>query len=221
MLRSVGLRPTRQRIALGRLLYGRGDRHITAEVLHEEAVRARVAVSLATVYNTLHQFTDVGLLRQVAVDGSKAYFDTNASEHHHFFVEGEEALVDIPEAEVVLDQVLRIMLHARMQYGLERYEAEHPEVDILLIEPTRDDMRMFSYNIMRYSARSVVALYGYRSAVASFQKRKTEIARLLRRHGIAVRDPHGLPDVPETPAVQSVMGRRLAASLDILESKIS
>lgn len=96
MLRGVGLRPTRQRIALGRLLYGRGDRHITAEVLHEEAVRSRVAVSLATVYNTLHQFTDAGLLRQVAVDGAKTYFDTNVSEHHHFLVEGENRLFDVP-----------------------------------------------------------------------------------------------------------------------------
>jgi predicted patatin/cPLA2 family phospholipase len=120
----------------------------------------------------------------------------------------------------VLDQVLRIMLHGRMQYGLERYQAEHPEVDILLIEPTREDVRMFSYNIMRYSARSVVALYGYRSARSSFQKRRAEFARLLRRHGIAVRDPNSLPDVPASPAAQSVLGRRLAASLDILDSKL-
>ncbi len=77
MLRSVGLRPTRQRMALGWLLFGKGDRHLTAEMLYEEATRARVPVSLATVYNTLHQFTEAGLLRQVAVDGSKTYFDTN------------------------------------------------------------------------------------------------------------------------------------------------
>src|SRR5262245_57833778 len=89
MLRQVGLRPTRQRMALGWILFGKGDRHLTAEMLYEEATRAKVPVSLATVYNTLHQFTDVGLLRQVAVDGSKSYFDTNASDHHHFFVEGE------------------------------------------------------------------------------------------------------------------------------------
>ena len=88
MLRQVGLRPTRQRMALGWILFGKGDRHLTAEVLYEEATRAKVPVSLATIYNTLHQFTEVGLLRQVAVDGSKAYFDTNASAHHHFFVEG-------------------------------------------------------------------------------------------------------------------------------------
>ena len=95
-LRRVGLRPTRQRVSLGWLLFGKGDRHITAEKLFDEAVRARIPVSLATVYNTLHQFTETGLLRQLAVDGSKAYFDTNPSEHHHFFIEGEDALVDVP-----------------------------------------------------------------------------------------------------------------------------
>jgi Fur family transcriptional regulator, iron response regulator len=102
MLRDVGLRPTRQRMALGWILFGKGDRHITAEMLYEEATRAKVPVSLATVYNTLHQFTDVGLLRQVAVDGSKTYFDTNVSQHHHFFVEGENDLLDIPHADVVV-----------------------------------------------------------------------------------------------------------------------
>ena len=102
MLRQVGLRPTRQRMSLGWMLFGKGDRHVTAEMLYEEATRAKVPVSLATVYNTLHQFTDVGLLRQVAVDGSKTYFDTNASQHHHFFVEGENALLDIADTDVVV-----------------------------------------------------------------------------------------------------------------------
>jgi Fur family iron response transcriptional regulator len=102
MLRDVGLRPTRQRMALGWILFAKGDRHLTAEMLYEEASRAKVPVSLATIYNTLHQFTEVGLLRQVAVDGSKAYFDTNASAHHHFFVEGEDELLDIPGAEVLV-----------------------------------------------------------------------------------------------------------------------
>ncbi len=97
MLRTAGLRPTRQRVALADLLYSKGDRHISAEILHEEAVRASVPVSLATVYNTLHQFTEAGLLREVAVDGSKTYFDTNTSDHHHFFIEGENRMVDIPE----------------------------------------------------------------------------------------------------------------------------
>jgi Fur family iron response transcriptional regulator len=102
MLRQVGLRPTRQRMALGWILFGKGDRHVTAEMLYEEAVKAKVPVSLATVYNTLHQFTDVGLLRQVSVDGSKTYFDTNVSQHHHFYFEGQNDLVDIPHADVLL-----------------------------------------------------------------------------------------------------------------------
>jgi Fur family iron response transcriptional regulator len=97
-LRRVGLRPTRQRVSLGWLLFGKGDRHVTAEMLFEEAMRARVPVSLATVYNTLHQFTQAGLLRQLAVDGAKAYFDTNPSEHHHFFLEESGLLVDLPSA---------------------------------------------------------------------------------------------------------------------------
>jgi Fur family iron response transcriptional regulator len=105
MLRTVGLRPTRQRMALGWILFAKGDRHLTAEMLYEEATKAKVPVSLATVYNALHQFTDVGLLRQVAVDGSKTYFDTNVSDHHHFFVEGDNELVDIPNAEVLLDRL--------------------------------------------------------------------------------------------------------------------
>ena len=102
MLQAAGLRPTRQRMALGWILFARGDRHITAEMLYEEANKAKVPVSLATVYNTLHQFTDVGLLRQVAVDGSKTYFDTNVTQHHHFFVEGENDLLDIPHTDVVV-----------------------------------------------------------------------------------------------------------------------
>ena len=102
MLRQVGLRPTRQRMALGWLLFGKGDRHLTAEMLYEEATRAKVPVSLATIYNTLHQFTEVGLLRQVAADGSKAYFDTNTATHHHFFIEGADELLDIPGADVVV-----------------------------------------------------------------------------------------------------------------------
>ena len=101
-LREVGLRPTRQRMALGWILFAKGDRHITAEMLYEEANRAKVPVSLATVYNTLHQFTEVGLLRQVAVDGSKAYFDTNNTEHHHFFIEEKNDLLDIPSSDVVV-----------------------------------------------------------------------------------------------------------------------
>ncbi|MEP0235493.1 iron response transcriptional regulator IrrA [Roseibium sp.] len=96
ILRSAGLRPTRQRVSLAEILYSKGDRHISAELLHEEAVEADVPVSLATVYNTLHQFTEAGLLREVAIDGNKTYFDTNVSDHHHFFIEGENKVIDIP-----------------------------------------------------------------------------------------------------------------------------
>jgi Fur family iron response transcriptional regulator len=85
-------------------LFAKGDRHLTAEKLHEDALRARFPVSLATVYNTLNQFTEVGLLRQVAVDGARTYFDTNSSDHHHFYVEDDSRLLDIPGAELVLDK---------------------------------------------------------------------------------------------------------------------
>jgi Fur family iron response transcriptional regulator len=94
-LRTAGLRPTRQRVSLGRLLFSRGHRHISAEALHEEAQVAAVPVSLATIYNTLHQFTEAGLLREIAIDGGRTYFDTNVSDHHHFFVEGENRLIDM------------------------------------------------------------------------------------------------------------------------------
>jgi Fur family transcriptional regulator, iron response regulator len=96
-LRAAGLRPTRQRVALGWLLFGKGDRHVSAEKLLEEAQVSRVPISLATIYNCLHQFTQAGLLREVAVDGSKAYFDTNISHHHHFLIEGSNMLIDIPQ----------------------------------------------------------------------------------------------------------------------------
>ena len=94
-LRDAGLRPTRQRVALGSLLLDGRDRHVTAEALHVEAVDASIPVSLATVYNTLHQFTEAGLLREVAVNGSKSYFDTNVSNHHHYYIENENRLIDI------------------------------------------------------------------------------------------------------------------------------
>ena len=91
-----GLRPTRQRVGLGWLLFAKGDRHVTAEAAAtRRPPQARVPVSLATIYNTLHQFTQAGLLREVAVDGAKTYFDTNVGNHHHFFVEGENVLQDI------------------------------------------------------------------------------------------------------------------------------
>ena len=101
-LRLAELRPTRQRIALAALLFSKGDRHITAEDLHLEAGSARIPVSLATVYNTLHQFTSAGLLRIVAAEGSRTYFDTNTSDHHHFIVEGDNTVIDIDQGRVTV-----------------------------------------------------------------------------------------------------------------------
>ena len=101
-LRAAALRPTRQRLALTRLLYADGDRHVTAESLHKEAMANRVRVSLATVYNTLHQFTRTGLLREVVVDATRSYFDTNTSHHHHFFCGEDQMLRDIPGEELTV-----------------------------------------------------------------------------------------------------------------------
>jgi Fur family iron response transcriptional regulator len=95
-LKACGLRPTRQRLALARLLFEGEDRHLTAEQLHSEALAANVAVSVATVYNTLHQFTKVGLLREVVVEPGRSYFDTNVDDHHHFYFETTGDLRDIP-----------------------------------------------------------------------------------------------------------------------------
>lgn len=105
-LRDAGLRPTQQRLGLARMLFsGDCDRHVTAETLHVEAMDAGLKVSLATVYNTLHQFTDAGLLREVVVDCGRAYFDTNTTDHHHFFHEGENRLEDIPGDQLALSTV--------------------------------------------------------------------------------------------------------------------
>jgi Fur family transcriptional regulator, iron response regulator len=105
LLRHVSLRPTRQRMVLAWILFSKGNRHVTAEMLYDEASKAKIPVSLATIYNNLHQFTEAGLVQQIAVDGSKAFFDTNTAAHHHFFLSGEHDLVDIPADEVVLGKM--------------------------------------------------------------------------------------------------------------------
>ncbi|MEQ8345496.1 MAG: Fur family transcriptional regulator [Sneathiellaceae bacterium] len=104
-LRRVGLRPTRQRVALAQLLLQQGPRHVTAEALHAEADAIGIAVSLATVYNTLHQFTEAGLLRQVVVAQGRSYFDTNTADHHHFYFEDTGRLVDIDADQVAFDRL--------------------------------------------------------------------------------------------------------------------
>jgi Fur family iron response transcriptional regulator len=99
-LRAHGMRPTRQRLELAQLMFAEGDRHLSAESLHAEAHAAGISVSLATVYNTLNQFTEAGLLREVAIEGHKAYFDTNTSNHFHYYLEPEGRLMDIPSEDL-------------------------------------------------------------------------------------------------------------------------
>jgi len=119
----------------------------------------------------------------------------------------------------VLDQALRIMLHGRLRYGIERYRRDHPDVDLLVLEPTREETRMFSYNIMRYSARKVLAEYGYRSVLESFRKNFRAYKTLLGRHGIRVRDVRDLPLLP--PVLEgSRLARNLKVSLDLLERRL-
>ena len=101
-LRLAGLRPTRQRMALAEILFSNGDRHVSAETLHQEAIAAAIPVSLATVYNTLNQFTEAGLLREVAIEGDRTFFDTNTSNHFHYYLEESGTLVDIGTEKVAV-----------------------------------------------------------------------------------------------------------------------
>ncbi len=105
ILRNVGLRPTRQRIALAELLFIGEDRHVAAEDLHRQACDRGAGVSLATVYNTLHQFTEAGLLRILSVEGQKTYFDTNITDHHHFFVQSTNEVLDVPDGMITVSNL--------------------------------------------------------------------------------------------------------------------
>jgi Fur family transcriptional regulator, iron response regulator len=96
-LKESGLRPTRQRIALARLLLEGGPRHVTAEELFQEARAASIPVSLATVYNTLHQFTSAGLMTEVVAGSGQSYFDTNPTSHYHYFDKTTGEIIDVPE----------------------------------------------------------------------------------------------------------------------------
>ena len=126
MLRSVGLRPTRQRMALGWLLFGKGARHLTAEMLYEEATLAKVPVSLATVYNTLRAFCDAGLMSEITVDGSRSYFDTRLDDHPHFYWEDTAELTDAPKDQLEIarlplapegTQIARVDVVVRLRRG--------------------------------------------------------------------------------------------------------
>jgi Fur family iron response transcriptional regulator len=104
VLHMAGLRTTRQRVALAQLLFAQ-HRHVTAEELFVEATNAGARLSLATVYNTLRHFRDAGLVRELALEGAKTYFDTNTSRHHHFYIEDEHTIIDIPEGAVALRRI--------------------------------------------------------------------------------------------------------------------
>ena len=128
MLRKAGLRPTRQRLELARLLFSGGDRHVTAEMLHLEAISSDISVSLATIYNTLNQFSGSGLLRVIAIEGSKTYLDTNTSDHQHFYFEDEGRLIDIDAGERIVVSVPPLP---------EGAEIERIDVLIRLVAPRR------------------------------------------------------------------------------------
>ena len=105
LIRSAGLCPTRQRIALAKILFQGEDRHVTAEKLYNEALSGRMKISLATVYNTLRQFTEAGMLREISVDATRSYFDTNTNKHHHFYFEKDGKLGDIPDGMISIDKL--------------------------------------------------------------------------------------------------------------------
>ena len=105
-LNRVGLRPTRQRMALAALLVGDGmNRHVTAESLYAEAQRNGERVALATVYNTLRAFCDAGLMQEVTVDGTRSYFDTRTDDHPHFYWEDSQELTDAPASELEITRL--------------------------------------------------------------------------------------------------------------------
>jgi Fur family transcriptional regulator, iron response regulator len=108
LIQASGVRTTRRRAALAGLLFGKGDQHITVEMLYSEAIKANISVSLATVYNTVNQLADLGALRRVSIDGAKTYYDTNVNNHHHFYFEGSHDLVDIPNSEMGVEAMPEI-----------------------------------------------------------------------------------------------------------------
>lgn len=99
-LQKAGLRPTKQRLGLARLLFEGESNHVTAEKLHKDAHNARLQISLATVYNTLNQFREAGLLQEVVIKSGNSYFCTNVEKHHHIFNETTGELTDIPATDL-------------------------------------------------------------------------------------------------------------------------
>lgn len=96
-LRDADLRPTRQRISIASLLFVAGDRHVTAEQVLAEAQALKMPLSRATVYNTLHQFADAGLVREITLYGSKVWYDTKTGSHCHYYDEDRSVLFDMEQ----------------------------------------------------------------------------------------------------------------------------
>jgi Fur family iron response transcriptional regulator len=97
LLAAHGLRPTRQRRVLARLLFNGAGRHVDAQMLHAEAATANEKLSLATVYNALRDFERAGLIRRVAVPSERVWYDTDTGAHRHFFIESEGRVLDVPD----------------------------------------------------------------------------------------------------------------------------
>ena len=108
LLDKAELRQTRQRTQLAKMLFQAENRHFTAEQLHKEARTTGGTISLATIYNTLHQFRTAGLLRQVIVEPGKVYFDTNTEPHHHFYIEDDGELLDVERSEIEISTLPEI-----------------------------------------------------------------------------------------------------------------
>jgi Fur family transcriptional regulator, iron response regulator len=96
LLEHYGLRATRQRLGIAKLLFSKGNRHVTADSLAAEASVLKMQASLATVYNVLNLFATVGIVRGLAIEGTKTIFDTNTSDHSHFYFEDTGLIEDIP-----------------------------------------------------------------------------------------------------------------------------
>ena len=112
-LEAAGVRPTRQRVDLGRVIFGAGDRHFTAEMLYQETRSIRFAPTLGTIYNTLNEFVRCGLLREIAIYDAKLWYDTKTGPHFHFYREDTEELSDIPDEWLPDDRHSRARRHAR------------------------------------------------------------------------------------------------------------
>lgn len=104
-LRKAGLRPTRQRLQISKLLFGASHRHITADDLFQEIQATGEHLSLATIYNSLHHFSEAGLLRRICTGSERVYFDTDTGDHHHFYMQAEDRIVDAPAGDTIINRL--------------------------------------------------------------------------------------------------------------------